>query len=176
MAERWSSYKALIFFFFLSWSEVEIVMCYSWNFLLALMFTSRGALEVARAGGLLGKRHRAGESWSDFGPQISDIQQNLCASFSSFKIENWPGNVMDLSDMRNMLVSNSKRVTDHLQRVRENFSPRDSGMFTYINYMWSLFTVFFSWKNWIDWFSSSTDSFRHTTNSCLELSCIEVLT
>ncbi|KAL7111906.1 hypothetical protein ACP275_05G118800 [Erythranthe tilingii] len=77
----------------------------------AFMVTSRSALDVARGRGLL----RAGDSWGEFGSRVSDTRQNLCSSFSSFKIENWK-----LPDIRSMLVANSKHVADRLQRLREH--------------------------------------------------------
>ncbi|KAI3453878.1 hypothetical protein Pfo_010541 [Paulownia fortunei] len=93
----------------------------------AFVVTRRGALDVARARGLLGKRSYAGDRWGDFRSHISDIQQNLCVSFSSFTIENWMDNIIDLPDMKSMLVSNAKHVTDRLQRVSWRFFPWDRG-------------------------------------------------
>ncbi|KAL8503569.1 hypothetical protein ACS0TY_022343 [Phlomoides rotata] len=83
----------------------------------------RGACHVAQAGELLVKKGCAGDGWG----HIFDVLQSPCASFSSFKIENWTEkNIIDLPDMKSTLVSNAKQIVDRLQRVR-HFGPWDRG-------------------------------------------------
>ncbi|KAL0327731.1 UNVERIFIED_CONTAM: hypothetical protein Sangu_1851100 [Sesamum angustifolium] len=66
----------------------------------AFTVTRRGALDVARAGLLLGKRSRAGDGLSDIIPHMSDIEQSPCTSSSGFKIGSWTENIVDLADFK----------------------------------------------------------------------------
>ncbi|KAL8498626.1 hypothetical protein ACS0TY_021824 [Phlomoides rotata] len=95
------------------------------NYLLEVPHSAfrRGACHVAQAGELLVKKGCAGDGWG----HIFDVLQSPCASFSSFKIENWTEkNIIDLPDMKSTLVSNAKQIVDRLQRVR-HFGPWDRG-------------------------------------------------
>lgn len=85
---------------------------------LAVMVTTRGALDVARAGALLGKR--------GISSNFSEILQNPNAPFSSFK-EHWMENVIDFEGMKSTLDSNAKQITDCFERVRGSFNPWDRG-------------------------------------------------
>ncbi|KAL0297476.1 UNVERIFIED_CONTAM: Cadmium-induced protein AS8 [Sesamum radiatum] len=93
----------------------------------AFTVTRRGALDVARAGLLLGKRSRAGDGLSDIIPHMSDVEQSPCTSSSGFKIGSWTENIVDLADFRSMLVSNTKHVRDRFQRVSGSFFPQVRG-------------------------------------------------
>lgn len=97
-------------------------------FVLAFVVTRRGALDIARAGRLLWNRGRAGDGWGGISSLISEIQQNPYVSFSSFKIDNWTENIIDLPGLKSMLVSNAKHITDCLERVRGRFFRWDRGM------------------------------------------------
>ncbi|KAK6158511.1 hypothetical protein DH2020_005825 [Rehmannia glutinosa] len=94
----------------------------------ALKVTSRGVLEVARAGSRLGNRSTAGDGWDDNIPHILDVQQSPRSSFSGFKIESLTENIKYLPDVRSMLVSHAERFTDCLQRVSRSIFPWDKGM------------------------------------------------
>lgn len=77
------------------------------------MGTTRGALDVARAGALLGKRGISSDRWGGISSQIS---------------ENWMGNMIDFPGMKSALALNAKHITDCFQRAKERFSPSDGGM------------------------------------------------
>ncbi|KAL0407989.1 UNVERIFIED_CONTAM: Cadmium-induced protein AS8 [Sesamum radiatum] len=96
-------------------------------FVLAFTVTRRGALDVARAGLLLGKRSRAGDGLGDIIPHMSDVEQSPCISYSCFKIGSWTENIVDLADVKSMLVSNTKHIRDRFQRVSGSFFPRVRG-------------------------------------------------
>ncbi|XP_073051400.1 cadmium-induced protein AS8-like [Primulina eburnea] len=83
----------------------------------AFMVTRRGALEAARARGLLANRTSEEVSWDASRSCIFDVQRNL------LEFKNPLENGMNLSDMRTMLISNTKPVTDCLQRFGGNLFP-----------------------------------------------------
>lgn len=76
------------------------------------MFTTRGALDAARASALLGKRGFAGDGWGGIRSQNS---------------ENWMENMIDMKSAWDL---NAKHITDSFQRVkgRLRFSPWDRGI------------------------------------------------
>ncbi|KAG8382069.1 hypothetical protein BUALT_Bualt05G0038200 [Buddleja alternifolia] len=83
------------------------------NRLLEVPLNGRGALDVVRAGGLLGNR--------------TDEQQYPFESFPSFKIENWRENIVDLPHMKSILVSRANHITDCLQGISRRIFPSDKG-------------------------------------------------
>ncbi|PIN02683.1 hypothetical protein CDL12_24798 [Handroanthus impetiginosus] len=92
----------------------------------AFILTRRGALDVARASGLLERASRAGDRWGgSIRSHISDVQQNIRSSF--FKIDDWMKNTIHLPNMKSVLVSNAKHITDRLQTVRGRFFPWNRG-------------------------------------------------
>ncbi|KAL3818324.1 hypothetical protein ACJIZ3_004229 [Penstemon smallii] len=73
----------------------------------AFTVTRQGALDVARARGLLGNRSHAVED--------------------GFKIENLMKSTIDLEDVKGMLVFRVNHITNCLQRVTQRLFPWDKG-------------------------------------------------
>ncbi|XP_073284892.1 cadmium-induced protein AS8-like isoform X2 [Primulina huaijiensis] len=93
----------------------------------AFMVTRMGTSEAALARGSLANRAGEGVSWDASKSGISDVQQNLFESFSSFKFKNPLENGLNLPDMRIMLISRSKPKHDCLQRLGGSLFPGDRG-------------------------------------------------
>lgn len=93
-------------------------------FVSAFMVTRRAALD----GSLPGNRSIADNGWGANRSYISDEQKNPHASFSGFNIDNLTKNIRNLPDVKSMLVSHTKHMTDCLQRVSGGFFPSDRSM------------------------------------------------
>ncbi|PIN24757.1 hypothetical protein CDL12_02502 [Handroanthus impetiginosus] len=104
----------------------------------ALMVTRRGALDVARAGNLLGNRYSsAGDGRGDTGSHIFDVQQ---------RIDSLTENMRDLPDVRSIVVSHAKHVSGCLQRVSGRFFPGHRGTMK-LFIIWKLCLQFSSLRN-----------------------------
>ncbi|KAL3844424.1 hypothetical protein ACJIZ3_001827 [Penstemon smallii] len=77
----------------------------------AFMIIRQGALDVARARGLLGKRSHAG-----YGP-VSETQRNPLVTFSGLKIDK------DLTVVKSMLDVQAKHIINCVQTIGERFFP-----------------------------------------------------
>lgn len=88
----------------------------------AFMVTRRGALDERN-------KSIAADGWGADRSYISDEQQIPSAFFSGFNIDSLKltENKIDLPDVKNMLLSNAKHMTDCLQRVSGGLFPRDRG-------------------------------------------------
>lgn len=85
------------------------------------------AFLVAKKGSLDGSltRNRSVEDgWHANGSDFSGTQQNRNALFLGFKIDSLMENIRDLPDVRSMLVSHTKHMTDCLRRVSGGLFPR----------------------------------------------------
>lgn len=91
-----------------------------------LLTAPHSAFLVAKKGSSDGSQ--TGNRWGADRSYISGAQQSRGASISSFKIGSLKQNIGDLPDVRNMLDSHAKHMTDCLHRVSGGFFPRDRGV------------------------------------------------
>lgn len=61
------------------------------------------------------------------GNKSIDVQQIPRSLFSGFSIDSLTENKIDMPDVKSMLLSNAKHMTDCLQRVSGGLFPRDRG-------------------------------------------------
>lgn len=93
----------------------------------ALLATKSGAMEFVQSNSLLDMRNYASDGWSNFRPRISGLQQEAYETFQSFRIGNPLEKGIDMSNMRNAIVSSTKPVVDQLERMRCHLSHRHKG-------------------------------------------------
>lgn len=93
----------------------------------ALLATKSGAMEFVQSNSLPDTRNYASDGWSNFRPHISSLQQEAYETFQSFRIGNPLEKGIDMSNIRNAIVSSTKPVVDQLERIRCHLSCRHKG-------------------------------------------------
>ncbi|KAL1552704.1 cadmium-induced protein AS8-like isoform X2 [Salvia divinorum] len=89
----------------------------------ALVVAKKGSLEES----LTGSRSAMEDGWDTNSSDISGTEQSRGASFSGFKVDSLKENLRDLPDVRSVLASHTKHVTDCLHRVSAGLIPLDKG-------------------------------------------------
>ncbi|KAL8536491.1 hypothetical protein ACS0TY_011915 [Phlomoides rotata] len=87
----------------------------------AFMATKRGALDES----LPGNKSIAADGWGADGSYLSEVQHTPRSLFSGFNIDCLTENIRDMPDVKSMLHSNVKHMTDCLLRVGGGLFPQD---------------------------------------------------